>query len=118
MLLEQAKRLEGEVRDSLSSRDFISDDIRMDRYNQILREARASYPDDRELTRMAEMPDRLLQWVSVSKDPAMPSKRLLERLTQLVDRLELLEGPTNANQSEGIPDTEPQRDQIGFLKPR
>ena len=118
MLLEQAKRLESEVRQSLSTRDFISDDIRMDRYNQLLREARVCYPDDGELARMSEMPDKLLQWVSVSKDPAVPSKRLIERLTQLVDRLELLEAPANANQSEPIPDTEPQRDQIGFLKPR
>ena len=118
MLLEQAKRLESEVRHSLSTRDFISDDIRMDRYNQLLREARKWYSDDLELARMAEMPDKLLRWFSAADDPAMPTKRLLERITQLVDRLELLEGPTNANQSEAIPDTEPQRDQVGFLKPR
>ena len=107
LVLQQVKILRDEVRASLESQDpvrFISDDIRMERYSLLLREARECHPDDLELIRMGEMPDRVVQWYGRSSDPhaqALASKRLLDRVMQLANRLEFLQLPLGSHQSPG-----------------
>ena len=98
LIFEQAKALEQQVRSSLESQDpnrFISDENRMETYNLLLQEALECYPSDPMLLQMSRMPDRTTQSLTfgrLSRDmQGAPSQLLLERVTQLVNRLEVLQ---------------------------
>ena len=74
----------------------------METYNLLLLGALECYPGDPMLLQMSTMPDRTTQSLTFGRLPkdmqGAPSQLLLERVTQLITRLEVLELPAEADQ--------------------
>ncbi len=95
-VLHQARNLCELVQQDLATRRFGSDDVRMRTYNNLIAEAAQRFPEDPVLNgRMVIMPDAVLQaygtFLPITAMPfELPSQRLKEHLTCLINRLELV----------------------------
>ncbi|TAK30789.1 MAG: hypothetical protein EPO21_18725 [Chloroflexota bacterium] len=91
IVLQQAIDLRDKVRANIKANSFIEDDIQMERYNYLASVSVHLFPNDPVIgKRLIEMPDANLQWGQAG--PAVVSRRLDERLSILIDRLQLILG--------------------------
>lgn len=92
-LLQQARTLLNQVQDDIRGHRFSSDDIRMETYNDLIKTAFASFPEDPILGQMVMMPDANIRSLDVEylvKFPEVTSQRIETYLTRLINRLEIL----------------------------
>lgn len=98
-ILRKAEELRERIRQNIAANRFRDDDIQMDSYNALVEQACNLFLEDPVLNgQLVRMPDQVLQgfqypWGNI-RDMLldMPSKRLEERLTILIDRLEFVLG--------------------------
>lgn len=96
LVLQQAIELRDSVREAIRQKRFAGDDIQMKRYNKLIEAAANLFPEDHVMNgELTIMPDANLQafgtWFDVQTMPMdMPSRRLDERLTFLIDHLRMV----------------------------
>jgi hypothetical protein len=122
----RANLLLKKVRVDLESKNYGSDDIRMDEYNDLLRTCRRQLPLDPVLAAMPEMPDEVMKAEFFSgrlaRPPAWGTERLASHLERLVGRLASVRlGAAIAAQPEvlrrrGNPPSAGELDAIGYLR--
>ena len=93
-VLRQARELRDLVQQDLATHHFGSDDVRMKTYNDSIRDAAQIYSEDPVLNgQMVIMPDAVLKSYGTilpieTMPQELPSQRLEEHLTRLINRLE------------------------------
>ncbi len=95
-LLQQARKLREQVQENIRTQSFTSDDVCMEAYNDLIEVAANLFPEDPTLNgQMIKMPDAITQnldWQLLIRFPKIPFQRTEERLTRLINRLEILLG--------------------------
>ena len=99
-LLQQARTLRSQVQQDIRARRFPDDDLHMRTYNDLIMTASELFFDDPILNgQMIKMSDAVVQmyspeyggWLPLgTMPPELPSQRLEEHLTRLINRLEIL----------------------------
>lgn len=92
LIVDQAVALREQVRDNIRSGQFDVDDVPMGTYNVLVGTAAGLIPDDQVLRGMIEMPDANLKARGLNMAPDLPSRRLEARLSEFINRLELIFG--------------------------
>ncbi len=108
-VLEQARSLRERLREDMRLQRWGNDDIQMDQYNNLVKQALIMFPTDPVIGAMVLMPDKILQTYAhpigelIGATPAtmpndMPCRRTEERINELIGRLEfILEEPVKAS---------------------
>lgn len=101
-LLQQARALHNQIQENIRARTFVSDDVCMKAYNDLIEAAANLFPEDPVLNGgMVIMPDanlQMLDWAYLLKFPEVTSQRTKEHLARLINRLEILLGEEPAQQ--------------------
>lgn len=101
-VLRAARELRERVQQNLATRHFPNDDLHMNAYNDLTQQAANLFPADPVLNgKMVKMPDAVVQSFGTlspisALPPMLPSERLMERLTQFINRLEFVLGEPEA----------------------
>lgn len=101
-LLQQARALLNQVQENIRKQSFMSDDVCMKAYNDLIEAASNLFPEDPVLNGgMVIMPDAYIKgigWAYLLKFPEITSQRTKEHLTRLINRLEILLGEEPTHQ--------------------
>ena len=101
-LLEQARKLLSQVQENIRTQRWGSDDVCMQAYNDLIEAAANLIPEDPILNgQMVKMPDAYMLTVGgeyLIRFPETTYERTKERLTRLINRLEILLGEEPAQQ--------------------
>lgn len=101
-LLQQVRVLLNQVQENIRKQRFMSDDVCMKAYNDLIEAASNLFPEDPVLNGgMVIMPDAYINgisWAYLLKFPEITSQRTKEHLTRLINRLEILLGEEPTHQ--------------------
>lgn len=93
LTLEHAKNFREQLQRNLNNRQFITDDIDIERYSELVATSLAWWPDDTILSRLPEMPDPVSMQTAITRPSAL-TERLLAHVDRLTVRLETILGTT------------------------
>ncbi|HUV53544.1 MAG TPA: hypothetical protein VMW64_10810, partial [Dehalococcoidia bacterium] len=107
-LLQQSRALLAQIRDDIALKRFVSNDLRMKSYNDLIDAASRIFYEDPILNgQMVIMPDSVLQTYMPNRGgflpitqmpPDLPSQRTEVHLSRLINRIEILLGEEPAQQ--------------------